>query len=176
MTWKSYAAMSGAGLLATYLVSAPPAIVPEGAPATRPAAENATRRADDIEQQAARLGSRVRTEIEYQPPARNPFRFGGRSAAPRSPVSTNGAVDSPPIAVPQIAPPPAPPPPIRLTGIALDTVEGERRRMAILLTPEGVVTAREGGMAGAYRVTRIEEEAVEVVGPDGTPRRLAVRP
>jgi hypothetical protein len=31
-------------------------------------------------------------------------------------------------------------------------------------------------MAGAYRVVRIDEDAVEVLGPDGTPRRLPLRP
>ena len=173
MTWKSYAAVSGAGLLATYLFSTPPVVAPGGGPVTPPAADNA-RLPDDIEEQAARLGARVRSEIEYQPPSRNLFRFGGRTVAPSSPAPPPAA--SPDTTVPEIAPPPPPPPPVRLTGIATSTVNGERRRSAILLTPEGIVSAREGDMAGAYRVTRIEEDAVEVVGPDGTPRRLVVRP
>jgi hypothetical protein len=175
MTWKSYAAVSGAGLLATYLFSTPPVVTPGVAPRTSPAASSAPL-PDDIEEQAARLGSRVRGEIEYQPPSRNPFRFGGRTVA-RAPSSpTPPPAESTETAQPEIAPAPPPPPPVRLTGIATSTVNGERQRSAILLTPEGVVSAREGGMAGAYRVTRIEEDAVEVVGPDGTPRRLVVRP
>jgi hypothetical protein len=176
MTWKSYVAMSGAGLLATYLVSAPPTIAPGRVPAAVPAAATPPPLADDIEEQAARLGSRVRTEIEYQPPARNPFRFGGRTAARGPSVAAEPVVASPSTALPEVAPSPPPPPPIRLTGIATSTVEGQRQRSAILLTPAGVVDAREGEMAGAYRVTRIEEDAVEVVGPDGVPRRLVVRP
>jgi hypothetical protein len=173
MTWKSYAAVSGAGLLATYLFSAPPMIAPGRAPATRPEADaGATRLSDDIEEQAARLASRARDQVVYRPPSRNPFRFGARPASTQSNGPAPRAASEP-----EVAPPaPAPPPPIRLTGIATDTVNGERRRVAVVLTSEGVVTAREGDMAGAYRVVRIDEDAVEVVGPDGTTRRLTLRP
>lgn len=176
MTWKSYVAMSGAGLLATYLVSAPPTIAPGRVPTAVPPAAAPAPLADDIEEQASRLGSRVRAEVDYQPPARNPFRFGGRTV-PRGPsVPAEPVVESPSTALPDVAPAPPPPPPIRLTGIATSTVNGQRQRSAILLTPGGVVDAREGEMAGAYRITRIDEDAVEVVGPDGVPRRLVVRP
>jgi hypothetical protein len=174
MTWKSYVVMSGAGLVATYLVSAPPTIAPGRVAAPVPAAATPGRLADDIEEQASRLGSRVRTEIDYQPPARNPFRFGGRTVLRGPSAPQDPPVESPSTALPEVAP--APPPPIRLTGIATSTVNGQRRRSAILLTPGGIIDAREGEMAGAYRVTRIEEDAVEVVGPDGLPRRLVVRP
>jgi hypothetical protein len=174
MTWKSYAAVSGAGLLATYLFSAPPMIAPGRAPATRPAADaGATRLSDDIEEQAARLASQTREQVVYRPPSRNPFRFGARAA------SNSPAPRAAPEPIPEAAQPdpaPAPPPPIRLTGIAANTVNGERQRVAVVLTSEGVVTAREGDMAGAYRVVRIDEDAVEVVGPDGTTRRVNLRP
>ena len=173
MTWKSYVVMSGAGLVATYLVSAPPTIAPGRVAAPVPAAVTPAQLADDIEEQASRLGSRVRAEIDYQPPARNPFRFGGRTVSRGPSTPTEPTVESPATALPEVVPPP---PPIRLTGIATSTVNGQRQRSAILLTPGGVVDVREGEMAGAYRVTRIEEDAVEVVGPDGLPRRLVVRP
>ena len=175
MTWKSYAAVSGAGLLATYLASAPPTLTPGRAPAARPAADaGAARLSDDIEEQAARLGSRVREDVAFRPPARNPFRFGARPVAPR-----RSAPAPPSAAAPAVTPEPAlptPPPPIRLNGIATTTVNGEPQRVAVLLTPQGVVEARAGDMAGAYRVVRVEEDAVEVVGPDGISRRLNLRP
>jgi hypothetical protein len=177
MTWKSYAAVSGAGLLATYLFSAPPMIAPGRAPATRPAADaGATRLSDDIEEQAARLASHAREQVVYRPPSRNPFRFGARAASTQSNIPAPRAASEPLPEAVQQNPAPAPPPPIRLTGIAANTVNGEQQRVAVLLTSEGVVTAREGDMAGAYRIVRIDEEAVEVVGPDGTTRRLNLRP
>jgi hypothetical protein len=176
MTWKSYAAVSGAGLLATYLVSAPPTLTPGRAPAARSASDaGAVRLSDDIEEQAARLGSRVRDDVAFRPPARNPFRFGARPAAP----GRSAPAPSPTAAAPAVTPEPAvppPPPPIRLNGIATTTVNGEPRRVAVLLTPQGVVEARAGDMAGAYRVVRVDEDAIEIVGPDGISRRLNLRP
>ena len=174
MTWKSYAAVSGAGLLATYLVSAPPTHTPGRVPAARSAADaGAARVSDDIEDQAARLGSRVRDEVAFRPPARNPFRFGARTPPPRS-AATPPPVSEAPLAPEPVAPPP--PPAIRLTGIAASKVNGEPQRVALLLTQQGVVEARAGEMAGAYRVVRVDEDAVEVVGPDGIARRLSLRP
>jgi hypothetical protein len=171
MTWKSYAALSGAGLLATYLASAPPTLTPGRAPAAPPASETgAARLSDDIQEQAARLGSRVREEVAFRPPARNPFRFGARPPAPRA------AVASPPASAPPAVSEPVPPPPIRLNGIATSTIDGMPQRVAVLLTAGGVVEARAGDMAGAYRVVRVEDDAVEVVGPDGVNRRLSLRP
>jgi hypothetical protein len=173
MTWKSYAALSGAGLLATYLASTPPTLPPR-APAARPAADaGAARVEDDIEEQAARLGSRVREEVAFRPPSRNPFRFGARTPPPGR--SAAAPPPAPPATEP-VPPAPPPPPPIRLTGIATSTVNGEPQRVAILLTVQGVVEARAGDMAGAYRIVRVDEDGVEVVGPDGTNRRLILRP
>jgi hypothetical protein len=179
MTWKSYAAVSGAGLLATFLASAPPALSPGRAPAARPTEDaGAARLSDDLEAQAARLALRVRDEVAYRPPTRNPFRFGARIPSPRSSVTGGSAPSaSPPPTPAEPAPePPPPPPPIRLTGVATTSVNGQAQRVAVLLTSSGVVEARAGEMAGAYRVVRVEEDAVEVVGPDGMPRRVNLRP
>src|SRR5688572_28561050 len=143
MTWKSYAAVSGAGLLATYLFSAPPMIAPGRAPATRPAADaGATRLSDDIEEQAARLASHAREEVVYRPPSRNPFRFGARAASKQSNGAAPRAPSEPIPEAAQPEPAPATPSPIRLTGIAVNTVNGERQRVAVVLTSDGVVTAR----------------------------------
>src|SRR5688572_906030 len=171
MTWKSYATVSGAGLLATYLFSAPPAVAPGRAPAARPEAVTGSAPSSaDIQEQAARLQTRVRAETPYRPPARNPFRFAARPT-----VRAPEPIPEAPAAIPS-APAPPPPPPIRLSGIVTNTVGGVRQRAAVLSTPDGVVTAREGETAGAYRIVRVDEDAVEVVGPDGTTRRLNLRP
>jgi len=81
----------------------------------------------------------------------------------------------PPTAAAPAPEPPPPPPPIRLTGVATTTANGEAQRVAVLLTSSGVVEARAGEMAGAYRIVRVEDDAVEVVGLDGVPRRLNLR-
>ena len=176
MTWKSYAAVSGAGLLATYLVSAPPTIAPGHPTAARPdAVSRPASPSADIQEQAQRLQTRVRADTEFHPPSRNPFRFGARAAKPgaRSSPAPSARIPETPAAVP--SEPPPPPPPIRLSGIVTNTVDGVRQRAAVLNTVGGVITAREGEMAGAYRIVRVDEDAVEVVGPDGVSRRLNLR-
>ena len=65
--------------------------------------------------------------------------------------------------------PPAPVrPTIRLRGIASDTVDGAVQRTAIITSDAGLMLVREGEAAGAYRVTKIEDESVELAGPDGS--------
>jgi hypothetical protein len=170
MTWKVYAAVSGAGLLATYLASAPPAIAPGGgrAPqnAGRPAAAPAVA---DIQTEALRLQARIKPGQDYQEPSRDPFRFGSRPTR----ASRNGAIATAPPPLPQVAPPE--PPPIKLSGIVTRT--GDAGRTAILITPQGPVEAKEGDAVGFdYRVTRITEDSVEMTGPNGVLRRLQLRP
>ena len=174
MTWKSYAVFSGAGLLATYLMSTP---VPDDPGRTQTPTPRATSGAApaDIAAQADRLQARVVPDAEYHEPSRNPFRFGGRAVSAPQPARVEAA---PPAVVPDVAaiePRPAPPP-FRVSGISAETVDGARQRTAILATPAGIVTAREGEtVADGYRVTRIEEDAVQFVSPDGTPFRLTLR-
>ena len=178
MSWKAYAAVSGAGLLATYLFSVPPAVTPgRQAP---PRADSIGRRpqpAFDIQEQAARLQMRVREEAEYREPSRNPFRFGARPVT-RRPVTPSASPEEPVAPPPPSGPPPPPPaPPIRLSGIATNTVDGVRQRSAILMTPAGILTVREGDAVGAeYKVVRIEEDAVELAAADGSSRRITLRP
>ena len=174
MPWKTYAAFSGAGLLAVYLFSSPTPIGSGGTSRPRPEATRGTAPAD-IEQQAERLQSRVTPDAEFHEPSRNPFRFGGGPVAARQPTRVEPEVvpDTPDLT--PVDPLPAPPP-IRLSGIATEMVDGVRQRSAILVTPAGMITVREGDAVGAeYRVTRIEEDAVQLVASDGTPRRITVR-
>ena len=166
MTWKAYAAVSGAGLLATYLASTPPVVAPGHGPAAQDSTSSAAPPMLDVQTEALRLQQRVDPEREYQQPDRDPFRFASRPARTAHAAST-----APPL--PQVGPPE--PPPIRLSGIAT-AIDGGGRT-AFLITPQGVVEAHEGDAVGFdYRVTRITEDSVELAGPNGVLRRLTLRP
>jgi hypothetical protein len=156
MTWKSTAVVSGAGLLATWLASYPPASAPE--PAAAPAAPIATT-GTDIQAEAARLQEQVRGVVEYEPPVRNPFRFttrAPRAAAPPTPVEF--AAVTPAAAAPEIT----------VSGVAIDTVEGQEVRTVILGTPSGLVFAKVGDAVAGYRVSAIAEDAVQLTADDGS--------
>ena len=174
MSWKSYAAVSGATVLAGWLAS--PSNAPDRiAPAPRPPAARDVGSLD-IEREAQRLQARVPHDVEYTQPQRNPFRFG------MARQDVNGGGDLPdPVLAP--APPPvevpvvAPPPPLKLSGIAEDQKGQQMERTAILSSPAGVLLLREGDpVLGDYRVGRIEREAVELVKSDGSTLRLTLRP
>jgi hypothetical protein len=167
MNWKSTAAVSGAGLLATWLGWTP----------TRPATVNdapATTRdvrpvyGVDIQEQATRLQMRVRNELEYQDPKRNPFRFVVRPAAI---ARRSQAIETPP-AVPaapaEILP--------ALSGMATDMVDGQAQRTAIFSRGGEVLFAKEGDRLGSYTVTHIDEAGVELAAADGTVRRVPLTP
>jgi hypothetical protein len=172
MSWKSYAVVSGATVLAGWLASTPPSNTPAAtAPAARrPAARDVP--ASDIEREAERLQVRVRREVEYTQPQRNPFRFG----AARPNVDRGGDLPAPAPAPPPVAVPVvAPPPPVTLSGIAEDQKGQQVERTAIFSSPAGVLLVREGDLVlGDYRVGRIESEAVELVKSDGTTLRLTL--
>jgi hypothetical protein len=156
MTWKSTAVVSGAGLLATWLASYPPASAPE--PAVAPVAPVATTGAD-IQEEAARLQQKVRAVVEYEPPTRNPFRFtapASRAAAAPAPVEF--AAVAPVAAAPELT----------VIGVAIDTVNGQEVRTAILGTPSGLVFAKIGDLVAGYRVSAIAEDAVQLTAGDGS--------
>jgi len=163
MNWKSTAAVSGAGLVLTWLANGPPQQGPvtQRPVAVRPAATSAV---SDIQEQAERLRSRMHPASDYDAPSRNPFRFGAKqlSIAPATHVA------------PEVVAPAAPlPPAIKLSGIAADVVDDRVERTAILSTPEGLIFAREGDdVGGQFRVRSISEDAVELIQPDGAVLRL----
>ena len=176
MTWKSYAAVSGATVLAGWLASSPP----ENAPATaaRPARASAPRPQGDadIEVQAQRLQTRLQVERDYAPPQRNLFRF--EEGADPAPESVERGTAFEPEPEPAAAVEAGPPPPaMTLSGIAEDqSPTGDVARTAVLSGPSGVELVREGDQLPGYRVTRIESDAVELVRvADGTTHRLTLK-
>jgi hypothetical protein len=180
MTWKTYAAVSGATVLAGWLASAPPSNAPApGATASRRPQTAATRATagGDIEEQAARLQARLRQEPVYHEPSRNPFRFGEREV-PRAAPSSVPPREVAPLSIEPIAPAPPPPPPVKLSGIAEDRNGDRVERTAVLSSPSGVLLVREGDtVLGQYRVSRIEANAVELTDTlGGAPVRLTIRP
>ena len=173
MNWKSTMLVSGAGLVATWmgLVSAPVAPGYVAAPVARPTRQATAGAASDIERQAARLQTKLRADSNFRPPSRNPFRFGARIA----PSPANAPVVAPvePLPPPVVAPPR---PMVKLTGIASDVVNGATERTAIITTDAGLFLVREGETAGEYRVTKIEDEAVDLEGASGSLRLTLSNP
>ena len=175
MTWKSYALVSGAGVLSMWVVAAPPSRMPGGmTPAQPREATGAAAAASDIEEQANRLQARLQQEALYREPGRNLFRF-----APPKPQARSGAstiTEAPLPLAPQSATAP-PPLPMRLAGVAVDQNGDATVRTAILSTFSGVVLARPGDeVLDRFRVTAVEEEAVDLVTlADGTPVRLTLK-
>jgi len=167
MDWKSTAVISGAGILATWFFSMPPAAAPTRAVAPAVRVPQASTSQIDIEKEAARLQVHRVEEPRYTEPARNPFRFNARREPARPTVD--------------VAPPPAvvlPPPPPRITldGVAADTMDAQPQRTAILNTSAGVVLAKEGDEVAGYRVQKIAADAVELVKiDDGSVLRLGLR-
>lgn len=169
MTWKSYATVSGATVVAGWLASSSPSNLPA---TERPSARQAAApiaAATDIQEQAERLRGRLHVERTYTVPRRNPFRFADRVVNDRPGTDPDAAAE-PPADVRPAAPR------VSLSGIAEDVTPSGTERTAILSSPAGVLMVREGEeFLGSYRVLRVESEAVELsVLADGTVRRLSL--
>ena len=173
MTWKSYAVVSGATVLAGWMASTPPSNAPTSAAREPRQAVQPSSAPSDIEQQALRLQARIRSERAFAEPARDPFRF----AVSRPSAGSAGDAPRPEPTPATVAPAPAAPR-ISLSGLAEDQVDGRVQRTAILSSPAGVLLVREGEeILGQYRVVRIESEAVELLSlGDGSTLRLSLRP
>jgi hypothetical protein len=118
-----------------------------------------------LEEQSRRLDQQL-AAVNAAPPSRNLFRFAERPA-PRRVAPPPAFVAAP------VAPAPAPFP-MRLTGIAVDVVNGVEKRTAILSGPSGVDLAASGEPASAgYRVVEVGDSfaVVERVS-DGIRERL----
>ncbi len=191
MTWKAYATVSGATVLAGWFVSTPPSSFPEsGVPGSNSVVssqavsdQTTPQRATplpDIEREATRLEARARREAAYAQPQRNPFRFGAARPIVSPAVGAAETSSSDETFVPAVVSSVPPPPQMSLAGIAEDQVEERVERTAILSSPAGVLLVHEGeDVLGKYRVTKIESEAVELLShADGTTLRLGfgIRP
>lgn len=173
MTWKSYAAVSGATVMAGWLAAAPPANAPNPS-ASGQASSGRTTPVPDIEREANLLQARVRREVAYAQPQRNLFRFSPAKSAARPEVGVPEAAAPAETIVPAVPAPPL----VSLSGVAEDRVDGRIERTAILSSPDGVLLVREGDdVLGQYRVATIEGEAVELVkAADGATLRIVLRP
>ena len=168
MNWKSTAAFSGVTLLATWLGWTP---AHQSAVTMAPAATRDVKPVDasDIQEQAARLKTRARSELGYEDPKRNPFRFTARPIPGPTRVRPIEPTVTPlPVALPAL--------PFTLSGMATERVEGQSQRTAILTSASDVLFAKLGDRLGSYTVTRIDEAGVELTAADGTIRTLALTP
>jgi len=167
MNWKSTsAAVSTATVLATWLGWSP--APPPAARAAAPERVSPQASPSDIQAQAARLQVRVRKELEYRDPTRNPFRFGVRPPAARpAHVAEANPIPAGPVFQPL---------PFVLSGMAAEAADGTTRRTAILTSGSDVLFAKEGDRIGAFTLTRVDETGVEVTAADGSVRRLTLTP
>lgn len=174
MTWKSYAVVSGATVLAGWFAASPPSNAPTAAVPPPPQGRRAApAAAADIQEQAARLQARVQAERQYAEPQRNLFRFEAGKPVDERLENGNGG-DAPPGSAAE-APAAVPaPPPLTLSGIAEDQANGQISRTAVVSTPSGVQLVREGDELFGYRVVRVEGEAIELRAPDGRILRLSL--
>jgi hypothetical protein len=178
MTWRSTAVVSGAGLLATWLASAPPStfqITPKPLPAAPQAAEQTAAMSAEIQREADRLHARLRAEAMFREPSRNPFRFGARVPARVPPPVVPPTITEEPMTA---AVPEQPTLRITLAGIAEEKVDGEIVRTAIVSTPSDVLLVKEGEQIGdQYKVVKIGADAIELTRlDDGAVVRLALKP
>ena len=172
MTWKSYAAASGATVLAGWLASTPPVgVVANSPPAPSRSSRAAASPSSDIVEQATRLQARIRRETAYVRPQRNPFQF--EAARPDAEAAAA-------IAEPALSAAPAPvinaAPSVTLAGVTEDPRQDGVERTAILSSPTGVLLVRVGDeVLGRYRVAAVEEGAVELLSlADGSRLRLSL--
>jgi hypothetical protein len=124
-----------------------------------------------LEEETRRLDERL-ANTAVAAPSRNLFRFGERPAAARRAVAPTHVVAPAPIVA---APAPFP---LRLTGIAVDIVDGVAKRTAIVSGPSGLELATSGQAAApGYRVVEVGESFTEVERTsDGVRQRLTLRP
>ena len=175
MTWKSTAVAGVATLTATWLASYAPAGRPPDTRSTVPSVARTETAAAEIQREADRLHARLAEVRAYRDPARNPFRFRGRRAAPQAPRP------EPVISIEDLPAQQDPAPPtlrVTLDGIAEDRVGDEVVRTAIVSTPDDVLLVKVGDqIEGQFTVSSIAADAVELVRIDtGATVRLALKP
>ena len=171
--WKLSLAATGATALAGWLASPPPqsATSPSRTAIAAPAGADPAAVAE-VEHEARRLGARLATAAAGAAPSRNPFQFGARPAPHRAAAApVHAAVPPPPVDVPV-------PFPLRLSGIAVDIVNGVEKRTAVISGPAGLELAGDGEPAApGYRVVTVGDSFAEIERlSDGARERLTLRP
>jgi hypothetical protein len=167
MQWKMTAAMSGIGLVATWMASVPPP-APRAPLAAALEVAPAPAVVTPIEAEAARLARGLDYEARLGASSRNPFRFGATASAAALPAAADPAVG--PAAVRALGPAVT----FGLAGIATEVIDGAEVRTAILSGADGVRLARVGDTVNGYRVVAIAAAAVTLAGPDAGPDSTAV--
>ena len=142
MTWnlKWKLAATGAAALAGWFASPP--LQPAGRAAHARASEAPhadVQAVTTLEEQTRRLDQHLEA-VETAPPTRNLFRFGSR------PVARRPLPPPPVVALAPVVPAPVPFP-LRLTGIAVQIVNGVEKRTAILSGPSVPAGTRKHDMA-----------------------------
>ena len=175
MTWNwnwklvvtGAAALTGVLGLGSPLQLAGPAAPPKLSEAPHAAAQVTAVAA--LEEQTRRLDERL-AAVAVSPSSRNLFQFAAR------PVARRAVAPAPAVAPVPVVEAPAPFP-LRLTGIAVDTVNGTQKRIAILSGPSGVELAASGEPAGAgYRVIEVGDSFAMVERTyDGARQRLTLK-
>ena len=175
--WKWKVTATGVTALAGWFASPPlqpeAARTPVAAVASSSAAQSAANAAavSDIAEEARRL-SRTTARTSLPAADRNPFQFRPKPSPPRP-----AALVQPQAVVP-IAPAVPPPFPLRLTGIAVDVVNGVEHRTAIISGPSSLEIAADGEAAApGYRVVSVGDSFADVERvSDGSRQRLALKP
>lgn len=170
--WKLSLTATGATALAGWLASPPPQSMtpPSRAAIAAPAGADPAA-ISEVEHQARRLSARLAAPAAGAPPSRNPFQFGARPQPRRAAAAAPAVTVSmpPPVDVPA-------PFPLRLSGIAVDIVNGAEKRTAVISGPAGLELAGEGESAApGYRVVTVGESFAEVERvSDGARERLTL--
>jgi hypothetical protein len=172
MTWnlKWKLTATGAAALAGWFASPLQVAGPASTARTSEPPRAEIQAVSTLEEQTRRLDQHLQA-IESTPPTRNLFRFGAR------PVVRRVLPPPPVVAAVPVVPAPAPFP-LRLTGIAVEIVNGVEKRTAILTGPSGVELAANGEPATpGYRVIEVGAGfAVVERASDGARERLTLRP
>ena len=169
--WRTAATVAtGATALAGWLSSpsepAAQRVVRSAAP--KPVAAAAT-----IEEQATRLGNRLRSTVNFDPPRRNPFRYQPVAAPPPRPTETASALTAAEAAQPAAAEPF----PFRLSGTARDGAPEASVWTAILAGgTSGVALAKVGETVGSvYRIESVTDTTADLLDlRDGQTIRLTL--
>ena len=124
-----------------------------------------------LEEETRRLDERLAIATPAES-SRNLFRFAQR------PVVVHRAVAPAPAAVAVPIVETSVPFPLRLTGIAVDVVNGVEKRTAILSSPSGVELAAAGDSASpGYRVVEVGDGFAEIERlSDGVRQRITLKP